>query len=47
MYFPNSSAGAGCETRSIFKRSLPCFNSVFSFSLTGYHTKSPVFLTIY
>ena len=33
MYvFTNSSARAGCDTRPIFKGSLPDFNSKFSFS---------------
>ena len=31
-YLPNPSAGAGYDTRSIFKRSLTGFNSEFSFS---------------
>ena len=28
---------AGCEIRSVFKRSLPGLNSAFSFSLIGFH----------
>ena len=36
IYLLNPSARAGCDTRSIFKRSLTGMNSVFSFSLAGY-----------
>ena len=39
-YLPNSSAWAGYDTRSIFKRSLTGLNSEFSFSLTSYLTKA-------
>ena len=34
-YLPNPSARAGCDTRSIFKRSLTGLNSEFSFSKTS------------
>ena len=41
MYvFTNPSVQAGCDTRLIFKQSLTGFNSEFSFSLSGYLTKS-------
>ena len=39
-YLPNPSARAGYDTRSIFKRSLTCLNSEFSFSLTSCLTKA-------
>ena len=38
--FTNSSAQTGCNTRSIFKRSLTGLNSEFSFSYTGCLTKA-------
>ena len=38
--FTNSSLRAGCDTRSIFKRSLTGLNSEFSFSQTGCLTKA-------
>ena len=39
IYLYKPSASAGCNTRSIFKRSLIGLNSEFSFSLTGCYTK--------
>ena len=40
MYvFTNPSTQAGCDTRLIFKQSLTSWNSKFSFSYTGCHTK--------
>ena len=50
-YLPNSSARAGYDTRSIFKRSLTGLNSEFSFSLTSCFTKAeehslPYYLSI-
>ena len=39
-YLPNPSAGAGYDTRSIFKRSLTWLNSEFSFSETSCLTKT-------
>ena len=33
--FTNLSAWVGCDTKSIFKQSLTCFNSVFFFSYIG------------
>ena len=38
-YLPNPSARAGCDTRSIFKRSLAGLNLEFFFSKTNCHTK--------
>ena len=38
--FTNLSARAGCDTRSIFKRSLTGLNSAFSFSSTSCFTKA-------
>ena len=38
--FTNTSARAGYDTRSIFKRSLTGLNSQFSFSKTNCHTKA-------
>ena len=41
MYvFTNFSAWAGCDTRSVFKRSLTGLNSEFFFSLTDCQTKA-------
>ena len=40
IIFTNPSARAGCDTRSIFKRSLTGFSSEFSFSSTSCLTKA-------
>ena len=40
MYIPNPTSLAGCDTRSIFKRSLTGLNPELSFSLTGCLTKA-------
>ena len=40
IIFTNPSAWAGCDTRSIFKRSLKALNSEFSFSSTICLTKA-------
>ena len=40
IIFPNPSAGAGYDTRSIFKRSLTGLNLEFSFSRTSFLTKA-------
>ena len=37
---PNSYTRVGCDTWSIFKRSFTGLNAEFSFSETGWHTKS-------
>ena len=39
VYIPNTTARTGCDTRSIFKRSLTRLNSEFSFSETDYHAQ--------
>ena len=38
--FTDTSAQAGCDTRSISKRSIASLNSDFSFSETGYYIKA-------
>ena len=40
MYLPTPSTRAGCDTKSVFKKSLTGLNSEFSFSLIGYQTKA-------